>query len=286
MRRLALSTDEGTAEAARLPDIAQWLEALGLRAWIPGRSFRAPDPASLLKALPGIAVPAVRHVYTGGEGADGSHGLDRATDELVAPEPAARTRAIERLVATARLAAATRSSLVIVEPCGSDSDPGLPGGSGDARARERDEVALLDRLCRALHEAGRQVEGPSFALATPRGRTPWLTVEGIAHVFEDLGPRRRLAYWHDSGRARALAARGFCPESRWLDRHASRCAGLDATDAIGEHAGLPAGAGEVDFQALLGAIPSAAWVTLRSEPFSGPGPLHAAVRRLQSKELR
>ncbi len=272
-----MSIDGGASGFPRLDDVAGWLEALGLRAWIPGCSLAPPNAEACARALPGVTTPAVRHVFS--LPTSSTTGSSELTGrELAAQEPAARERAVGQLAATARRAAEARAPWVIV-----DLGRAVPLPPVTApRERERGEHVLLDRLCRALHEASRSEPQAGFALATPSEPDHWLTPAVLGHVFEELGSRRRLAYWHDAGRAHALEARGEGPAARWLDLHAKRCVGIDATDAVGAEASLPAGAGEVDFPALLGAVAAATWVSLRSELATGPGPLLAAVRHLRA----
>ena len=87
-----------------------------------------------------------------------------------------------------------------------------------------------------------------------------------------------------AARAQAFQNQGLGPASAWLDLHAQRCIGLDATDCVGTSAGLPAGSGTIDYQPLLGSVGAATWIALRAEPFPGPGPLLAAVRLLRGDD--
>src|SRR5262245_44868214 len=60
--RIAASVD-GDGEGFPSPGhVAEWLEALGVRRWVPGQTVRAPAAASLTSAAIGATVLAVRHV--------------------------------------------------------------------------------------------------------------------------------------------------------------------------------------------------------------------------------
>jgi len=273
---MALAVDGSASGFPAIAEVAAWLEALGVRAWIPGRSNDPPRADEVTAALSGIAIPAVRHLLGGGAAA-AAEDPDRCGRPLTAAAPHSRERAVERLIATAVWAVSARAPWVIVETGAAEPFP----AAGDERALRRERDERLDRLCRSLHAAAARAPEAGFALATPRDAQPWLTPVALEQAFEELTPRRRFAYWHDAGRAQAFAARGFCPAAEWIDRHGSRCIGLDATDAVADQGGLPAGAGEVDFPALLGAVGASTWIALRSEPFSGPGPLLAALRHLR-----
>jgi hypothetical protein len=263
VKRLALSIEGGASGFPRLEDVARWLEALELRAWIPARVPEFPPSEAIGPALPGVTTAAARDRPRG----------------IVAAAVAERKVAVERLVTTARWAMRARANWVIVELGEGDPLPPL----ADAAGRERETFARLDRFCRVLHEAASREPDAGFALATPDERQAWLTPATLELAFEELGTRKRFAYWHDAGRAHVLAALGQGAATAWLDRHAHRCVGVEATDAIGTQAGLPPGVGEVDFTALLGAVSASAWVALRCDPALGPGPLHAAVQHLRGE---
>lgn len=270
MRRLALAVEGDGTHFPPLAQVAQWLEALALRAWVPGGRATPPSAANARRDLLGVSVPAVRHPC---------HHLARRERPLALSEEAVEVRALAQseLVATLNYAAELKSPWVIVEL--------LPPSGGRPPDQESvsDRDALLDRCCRTLHGALQQGPAIGIALALPRERAGWLTPAFVEHVLADLGPRRALGWWHDSGRAHASAAQGGPPATAWLDRLAARCVGLDATDAVGVHSGLPAGAGEVDLAAVMGALASQTWIVVRSEPFQGPGPLLQAVRHLRGE---
>jgi hypothetical protein len=279
LRRLALSIDGSATAFPRLRDIASWLEALGLRAWIPGRSLAAPEPDAVVGTLEGGTTAAVRATLV--RDAPSARGdADLAGRDLVASDASIRERAIETLAATARWALAARASCVIVEPGSLEPFP----AASDARAQERERDARLERLCRSLHAAARAVPLATFAIATPRDPPDWLTPATLEQVFAELTPKRSFHYWHDAGRAQAFQNLGHGRAAGWLDLHAQRCVGLDATDCVGTAAGLPAGSGTIDYQPLLDAVGAATWIALRAEPFPGPGPLLAAVRLLRGDD--
>jgi len=278
LRRLALSIDGTATGFPALRDVAGWLEALGLRAWVPGRSFAAPPPDSVAGALPGASAPAVRHVLVRGL-AGVRQDDDLAGRELVAPEPDRRERAIDALVATTRWALAARAGCVLVEPGSRDFPP-----AGDPRAQARERDARLDRFCRSLHAVARREPLASFAITTPRDAPDWITPATLQQIFEELTPKRAFHYWHDAGRAQLFQNQSLVPAASWLDLHAARCLGLDATDCVDTMSGLPAGSGTIDFQALLGAVGASTWIAVRAEPFPGPGPLLAAVRLLRGDD--
>ena len=270
MRRLALAVEGDGARFPPLAAVAQWLEALELRAYVPGGTAVPPAAEEFRRELIGFAAAAVRHPC---------HALARSVAPPTLGEPleAARADAVRELQATRRFAATVKARSVIVElrPPGH----GAPIDASSPRSVE----ALLDRTCRSLHAALADDLGIEVALTLPRERCEWLTPAFVEHVVADLGPRRRITWWHDSGRAFAHANQAGPPAGAWLDRLADRCVGLYATDAVGTLSGLPAGAGEADLKAVLESLPRAAWVVARAEPFPGPGPLLPAVRLLRGE---
>ena len=276
--RIAVAVDGDGTGFPSPGDVAEWLEALGVRRWVPGRTEHAPSPAHLTSASVGAMVLAVRHVcHDRGAAAarpvrkSGAAPADLVTGEF-APEVVTAS-----LLATARYAVAVRVFWVQVElgslPAAREV---LHGGVG---------LAALDRVCRILHEVLRQVPEVGVALLTPRGRDDFGRPDELAAIFEDLGKRRRIAYWHDAGRAHAIAAAGGGLATEWLSRLGALCAGVDACDALGKIDGLPAGAGEVDFVELRSAVGNAVPFVARVEPFGGPGPLLGAVRHLRGLGL-
>ncbi|MBM4013854.1 MAG: hypothetical protein FJ293_02680 [Planctomycetes bacterium] len=270
MRRLALAVEGDGARFPPLATVAQWLEALELRAYVPGGAATPPAAEAFRRDLLGFTAAAVRHPC---------HALERSAPPpaLGEPVPAARATAVGELQATRRFAATLKAPFVIVE-----LTPPLHGAPIDARANASID-ALLDRTCRSLHAVLADDLGIEVALTLPRERCEWLTPTFVEHIVADFGSRRRIAWWHDSGRAGAQAAQGGPPAGAWLDRLADRCVGLYATDCVGAHSGLPAGAGEADLKTVLEALPRAAWVVVRAEPFPGPGPLLPAVRLLRGE---
>ena len=281
--RFALAVEGGRSGFPRLAEVAEWLAALGLHDWVPGRWGVPPDGAVVRAALPGVRTPAIRHPFSSPIAAD----VDLERPDLTSPFERPAQLALSQLVASLQVAASLRSPWCIVPlvgplllPSGRD---GAGGETPEARVRERDR--RLDRLCRALHAASRAVPEVGVALTIASDAVTsvpeWCDPAALALVLEDLGSRRRCGYWHDSGVAQSLPSSRGVPATQWLDQLAPRCIGIDATDAIGAMSGLPAGVGEVDFPALLGALPRDAIVTLRSDPFVGPGPLLAALRHLR-----
>lgn len=263
MRNLALAIDAVGGRFPPLEEVAGWLEALRIRALVPGRSVDAPPPERLRRDLAGIRIAAVRHPFCSGRAGT------PAPRALAAADPVSQRAAVDDLRATLRHAAGARAAWTIVE-----LEP--PAGSVPADADGGIE-ARLDRLCRNLHEASSELPELGLALALPERSAAGWTPDAAAAAIEDLAVRRRVAWWHDSGRAAAFETAGATKASAWIDRLAAHCVGLDATDAIGGHAGLPAGSGEIDFAALLGALRGDCLVVVRAEPFQGPGPLLAAA---------
>jgi hypothetical protein len=272
--RLALAVDGSANGFPDLGTVSEWLEGLNLRAWLPGRSLAPPPAGSVHERLPSAEVAAVRHRFAPGSGASGCE-IDGADAE--SPDPSVRQVAIEEMVATGSWAAEAGAPWIVVE-IGSlrTSDPARAGSA-------RSSDVALDRVCRVLHAALARIDPVGIALTLPSRRRSWLTPESVDLVFADLGRPRRLAWWHDTGRAHALASEGGPAPSAWLDANARRCVGVDATDAIGASAGLPAGAGETDVVAVVESLSSRAWVVLRSEPFVGIGPLAGAASALRGE---
>jgi sugar phosphate isomerase/epimerase len=271
--RLAVAIDGAGAGFPPLREVAGWLESFGVRLWVPGRSFAPPAAEELSSAALGAKVLAVRHVCH--RRADGRG--DLAGRDLLDPaRPIGDVAA--SLVATAAYATASLAGWILVEI-------GPPPGEVTDASRSAARGRLLDRACRILHAALRDMPGVGIALLTPSQPADFGRPDELAAIFEDLGPKRRLAYWHDAGRAHVLAERGIAPVSEWLSRHGARCVGVDASDATGAIGGLPAGAGEVDFVELRAAVAASVPFVARVEPFSGPGPLLAAVNFLRELGL-
>lgn len=254
-------------------DLAAWLESFDVRLWVPGRSFAPPAPEELSPAALGARVLAVRHVC---HRRAGGRGDLSGRDLLDAAVPIADVAA--SLVATAAFAAATNAAWIIAE-----LGPPPDGVTDATRAAARGR--LLDRSCRILHAVLRDAPGVGVALLTPLQPQDFGRPDELAAIFDDLGPKRRLAYWHDAGRAHVLSERGVTPVSEWLSRHGARCVGVDACDATGTIGGLPAGAGEVDFAELRSAVSASVPFVARADPFHGPGPLLAAVNFLRELGL-
>lgn len=254
-------------------EIADWLESLDVRLWVPGRSFAPPSPDQLSPAAIGARVLAVRHPCH--SRADGRGDL-AGRDLLDASRPVAEAAA--SLVATANYAAELHAGWILTEL-------GPPPSDVTEATRAAARGRLLDRACRILHAALRDMPGIGISLLTPSEAADFGRPDELAAVFEDLGPKRRLAYWHDAGRAHVLSERGVTPVSEWLSIHGARCVGVDASDATGTIGGLPAGAGEVDFVELRSAVAATVPFVARVEPFTGPAPLLAAVNCLRELGL-
>lgn len=275
--RIAAAVDGDGTSFPSPGDVAQWLEALAVRRWVPGRTVRAPLAASLTATALGASALAVRHVCR--DGGDAAVAPARKggvpEDDLVSGERRSE-EVVASLLASARYAASLRAGWVVVEL-------GPLPAAGTERAAAG--LAQLDRACRILHDVLRQASDVGVALLTPRGKDDFGRPDELAAIFDDLGKRRRVAYWHDSGRAHAIAAAGGGLATEWLSRLGALCVGVDACDALGTIAGLPAGAGEVDFVELRSAVGSAVPFVARVEPFGGPGPLLGAVRHLRGLGL-
>lgn len=268
-----MAIEGGTAGFPPLREIAGWIESFGVRLWVPGRTFAPPSPDQLSAAALGARVLAVRHVCQ--RRADGRGDL-AGRDLLDATRPVEEAAA--SLVATAAFASAASANWIVVEI-------GPPPSDVTEATRAAARGRLLDRVCRILHAALRDAPGVGIALLTPSEAADFGRPDELAAIFEDLGPKRRLAYWHDAGRAHVLSERGVTPVSEWLSRHGARCIGVDACDASGTIGGLPAGAGEVDFAELRSAVAASVPFVARVEPFAGPGPLLAAVNFLRELGL-
>jgi len=274
--RLAVAID-GTGGTFPSPrEVAEWLVALEVRQWVPGRCPAAPSASSISAAATGARVLALRHVFHPSSGGANESGLDAAPSLVDAALPAEAV--VASLVRTVSHAAAVRAEWVIVEL-------GRSPEGGDAGLRARANASRLDRACRILHVPLRQFPEIGIALLTPAQADDFGRPDELDAIFEDLGARRRLAYWHDAGRARVLAARSIVTEVDWLSRHGARCAGVDACDASGTISGLPAGSGEIDFVELRSAVGAQVPFVARVDPFAGPAPLLGAVRFLRELGL-
>ncbi len=271
MRELALAVDATSGQLPPLEEVAGWLEALRVRAWVPGGTVAAPAAERMRRDLSGVRCPAIRHPFLCG---GASVGVPRS---LVAADPVVLAAAVGDLQGSLDLASAMRARWTIVEL------PEASDGSGKEAVSPTERDRRLERLCRALHEATQPRADQGIALALPRTRSEWWTPEAVAAVLADLARRRQVAWWHDSGRAAAFGHAGGPAAPRWLDQLAGRCVGLDATDAVAGYCGLPAGAGEVDLKAVIGALSGECTLVLRAEPFQGPGPLLAAARHLRGE---
>lgn len=258
----ALAIDGGRHGLPPFSELFGWLRALELPGLVPGRSAHAPAAAAWRSALPGVRFPAVRAVFA--EDA----AVEPTGASLVDPDAGVRQRSRVALARSARLGAELGAEWVVV-----DLGP-RPADAGEER--------WLDGICRGLFDLCREAPAIGVALATPATADAMPSLAMLEAILEDLA-RRRVGYWHDSGRAHALERGGGVDAGAWLERVGHACVGADLTDAVGEVSGLPAGAGEVDFAALREALPAAAHRVVRAEPFPGPGPLREALRQLRGR---
>jgi hypothetical protein len=264
VRSLALAVDGGGRdfpEPEKLREVLAFLEVPDL---VPGQSLRPPAAAALRASLPGVRYPAVRNVFVRSSRAEDPP--DGALWTL--PRPEDRRRGVELAILSARYALDLGAPTLIVE-LGKARTTREEEGVSDLLAVEEfnrelglQQNRLLDELCRALFEVSEAAEGIRIALTTPRPGGELPTLEIAELVLEDLGPRR-IGYWHDAGRARALQTWGLTPEERWLDRLGPHCVGVDLSDCLGLEEGLPPGLGEVDFRLLREALGSSVVPALR-----------------------
>ena len=288
---LAVAVEGDGSGFPDLADVALRLRALESTNAAIGRCLDPPSTDELRRALPPVKFPVVRNVFARVRG-DSPRGHGFAS-----PSVDERKVAREAAVSSAQRAAELGARWLILELGGIEAgmgaelsnDPFDLTGAGrradaeplDFRQRcEEEAESLLDRTCRELHAVASAVPEVVFAILTPRAET-LPTPDILTAVLEDLGPRR-VQYWHDTGRARALSHRGLVPEDLWLDRFADRCVGVDLSDSIAGLDGLPAGSGEVDFVAVRGALSRQALGVVRAEPDPGPGPLLESIRMLRA----
>lgn len=286
---LALAVDGTHQGFPPLGEIAVWLQAMELSAWVPGRSGAPPAAEAVAAALPGVRTEAVRSPFASCSPSRPAG----AVPSLAEPRQAPREQAQQEVLESARVARALGARWLILELgplprtaplTAEDSLQPSPVSAPDLerfrQALASQEAHLLDRLCRVLYRLEREVAPVGLAIATPLeiGHLP--TPGMLEKILEDL-PARRIGYWHDTGRARSLARSGLAREEEWLDRFAARCPGVDLVDFGAGYSGLPAGAGEVDFVGVRSALKSDACRVIRAEPFPGPGPLSAAAQFLR-----
>lgn len=115
--------------------------------------------------------------------------------------------------------------------------------------RKRHLDQALDCLCRSLHQLCRSHEDVLFCLTLSRNALGLGEAAALAAVFEDLA-RYRIGYWHDT-----VAA--ACRET-WLSQEPGEILeigskvlkGMTLGDFANGEAGLPPGAGGVDYPLL------------------------------------
>ena len=251
-RTLALGVRGSAHGFPDLGGVARSMAAIDALHLVPGPSFRPPHPDALHRALPPVKYPAVRAIWTeraddglplgGSLGGRDRDGAQRTADGLLASARAASALGCARVVVALDAEAPGVGASAIELP---------PGVTPDSGANEEEEV-LADRLCRRLHALLRRSDGVEWCLTPPSDAVSGWTPRVYRWALEDLG--KGVAYWHDSGRVRALAASEGPPERSWLDALADRCVGVDLTDCVETMADLPPGSGEVDFPALREAL--------------------------------
>ncbi len=286
MQMLALAVDGLEASPQALSELGSFCQRGGISRLVPGRSLQPPSEGALREALPAIRYPAVRNVFAPVGDPESAH------SPLTAADGGVRQRAAQLVAASSQSAKGLEAEWVIIEwgPL-----PKMPDfrGSEDSESvdPESDPVAflrtaeklqdrVLDQICRTLHDVTRITPGIRLAVLPPRAAPDLPTPSMLEHLLEDLGPRR-VAYWHDPGRARALQAAGLWKEETWLDQFGSVCVGVDLTDCIDRMAGLPAGCGEVDFRVLREGLGSEAIPVVRADPMTDWAPLDTAVQFLR-----
>ena len=293
---LALSVDTGDAGFPDQGLLWSWMEQLELTALVPGIAATTPSLVSFRRQHQ-VQIPAIRM----SQPMTSTRGV---TASLTHPDSAQQRQWIEAAVKTAESATELRSPWVIVElgelrseaPSRQidwfNPDPQETADNGSYRQTAithssafqehlvKQSNSLLDAICRGLFEVRRRVPEVGLAIALPSGFPGLPTADMLEAILEDLDDR--VGYWHDTGRARCLAELEHTPsEEVWMDRFADRCIGVDLTDCMSGFAGLPAGAGELDFVAIRAALGQGMVKVVRADPFPGPAPLRAAVDLLR-----
>lgn len=170
-------------------------------------------------------------------------------------------QAVRHAVATASLLG---SRLVVLEPgvvplvgeieAEDLGDPSVAWNAERAQAllarRKVGRNAALDRVCRELFGICRAFPDVHFCLTAGRSLRAVADVAALQDIFEDLGGRVRLGYWHDAAVcARRQQVLGEA-QGEWLEYFGNRCQGFSLGDASADGIYLPPGSGGVDYGML------------------------------------
>jgi sugar phosphate isomerase/epimerase len=176
-------------------------------------------------------------------------------------ERGAALQAVRQAVATAHVLG---SRIVVLEPgvvpvfgeveAEDLGDPGVRWTPERAQAllarRKVGRNGALDRACRELFGICRAFPDFHFCLTTGRSLRAVADLAGLQDIFEDLGSRVRLGYWHDAAVcARRQQVLGEA-QGEWLETFGNRCAGFSLGDASSDGIYLPPGSGGVDYGLL------------------------------------
>ncbi len=182
--------------------------------------------------------------------------LHKHEPTLVSPDPSARKRRVDFLLAAVDLAAELNANSGAGSGIGSDA-PCLSLWSGVGRDAA-DEATILDRLCTGL--------GPVIERATKRGvqlgfePEPGMVIDTVARwamLHDRLGAPECFGLTVDFGHLECL---GEWPLAARLEPFAANIVNVHVDDMLAcRHDHLPLGAGDVDFAALLPFLASAGY---------------------------
>lgn len=297
---LSISVDGSMGRKPGWSALEDLLRTTNVLHLVPGRSLHACTATEWRRRLPPLRYPAVRAPYVRGLEADDAV---LSMDQLLSGPETTRTMLGGLVRESASVAQELGAGCLVLdlgllpreagtaswehwfpeamEPAASGVERTAESLERLARVRARWDEILVDRACRLLHEVSRSAPGLRIALSTPGRPFGLPSPDMLDWMIEDLGTGR-VGYWHDTGRARALAAEQVTKEEVWLDRFGPHCLGVDLGDALGSFGGLPAGSGEVDFAAVRQALPAAAWRVVRIDPMPVDlAPFVAATQHLR-----
>lgn len=263
---LILSTRFLGPDGGSVRDLAAAVMMVGTHQVGLAPSTAPPDPAGLRSTLAAsdLRVACVQCPYT----------RTSATASLAAAAPAEHARAIEIVHGSMKNATRLGTPVVVVD-LGTFEVPDAAerrnqvlrmveaDGLGEPAVTARDalvaegrkaELAVLERVVRALHGLLKAEPEIELAIATGEPLIGWPSPEMLENLLADL-KTSRLGYWHHSGRAAVAERLGLGAEGSLLTAHGPRLAGVTLSDVQGTMDGLPPGAGQVDFRALRSALP-------------------------------
>lgn len=226
--------------------------------------------------------------------------LKRRNWFISAPEEENRQQGIDAVKRSIDLALGVGAEAIVVHPGQVDIDPALDrrvvdlfreGSFGTAEYLEARDAVIRARTAQApvnLDSVRRSLKDLAD-YAGQRGLK--LGLENRYHYFEIPSPDELgwllegsdseiVGYWYDVGHAHTMDRLGFFAHTEWLPRFSSRMIGMHLHDVVGIDDHRAAGAGEVNWQAILPHLPARALRTCEFQNHNSPEQVAAGVQWL------